>query len=229
MMRPMLHRDLVRASVRCVVQGAIGLATCAALLGPIQPISAQDAYRSEASTELAQGVGFKIPDRVSVNYEGTWYPGSIYAERDGRYKVLRDGYTSDERWVASSELRRAPVVTRDAGPRAALPKNIPLGAYTCGTVLSGFSTGSSTGMTIGQITVVGDGVYTSLTKEGTGARAAFTYSPQSGKIEWEGGKLQGFFGKVVGSRFALDNRGKPIIQVTYRVREGGNLFDLSCQ
>ena len=121
------------------------------------------------------------------------------------------------------------MVTRDAGPRTALPKSIPLGTYTCGTVLAGFSTGSSTGMTIGQMKIVGDGVYTSLTKEGIGARSGFTYSSRSGKIEWEGGKLQGFFGKVVESRFALDNRGKPMIQVTYRVREGGNLFDLSCQ
>ena len=101
MKRPTVRRDVVRARCRRALHGAVGLAICSVFLTPIQPLSAQDASPSESSAELSQAVAFKIPDRVSVNYEGTWYLGSIYAERDGRFKVLRDGYTSDERWVTS--------------------------------------------------------------------------------------------------------------------------------
>ena len=108
-------------------------------------------------------------------------------------------------------------------------RSLRTGIYTCGSIMSGSIAGSTTGMTIGQITLLGPSVYTSLVKEGTGSKSSFTYEQATGKIKWEGGRLAGFFGKIVESRYSLDNRGKPVIRVTYRVREGGNLFDLSCQ
>jgi hypothetical protein len=53
------------------------------------------------------GDTYAIPDRVEVNYDGTWYPGNIYAARNGRYLVDRDGgYMTDDRWVTAAELRR---------------------------------------------------------------------------------------------------------------------------
>jgi hypothetical protein len=109
------------------------------------------------------------------------------------------------------------------------PRSIPTGHYTCNTLLSGFSTGSSTGMTLGSMRVLGPGTYTALTKEKTGAQAAFTYDPGTGVIIWEGGKLQGFFGKVQSSKVFLTSRGVPGIGVVYRVREGGNLMNLDCE
>jgi hypothetical protein len=181
-----------------------------------------------AKPACAQDAAFKIPDRVPVNYDGIWYPGSVYAVRDGKFKVLRDDYTSDDRWVTNADLKRAPVGARATPPMAGLPSSVPLGLYTCGTLLSGSMSSSPMGTTIGQLRIVDKGVYTSLVKEGTGARARFAYDAATGKIEWEGGRIAGFFGKATESRFSFDNRGKPIIQVTYRVREGGNLFDLSC-
>jgi hypothetical protein len=116
-----------------------------------------------------------------------------------------------------------------AGNRVAAPAAVKTGLYTCGSILSGSIAGSTAGMTIGQITILGPGVYTSLVKEGTGHRAAFSQDAATGKIAWQGGHLAGFFGKIVESRYSLDNRGRPVIKVTYRVRDGGNLFDLSCQ
>ncbi len=173
---------------------------------------------------------YKIPDRVEVDYGGTWYPGNIYAVRDGRYKVMRDTYTSDDRWVTVAELRPLAYAARTTpAPTSALAREIPTGSYVCTTIAAGFSTGSSTNTTIGTFHVVGSGVYTGLTKDGTGTRSRFTYDANSGKVAWDGGSLKGFFGKVVESRFGLDNRGVPYFGVVYRVREGGNLFDLSCR
>jgi hypothetical protein len=130
-------------------------------------------------------------------------------------------------------LAALPVEARAQSVRKAapgdLPAAVPLGAYSCESLLSGSISGSAVGMTIGRLRVVDKNVYESLVKEGKGRRAAFGYDARTGNIEWEGGVLAGFFGKVTASRFLLDNRRKPVIQVTYRVREGGNLFDLSCQ
>ena len=173
---------------------------------------------------------FRIPDRVEVNYGGTWYPGSIYAARDGRYKVLRDNFTSDERWLTAADLRPLAAPRRETPPpSAATPRTIPAGTYVCMTISAGFSTGTPSGAVLGQLRVTSAGTYTALAREGIGAEARFTYDPASGKITWDGGAMQGFFGKLVESRFALDNRGVPVISSTYRVREGGNLFDLSCR
>jgi hypothetical protein len=190
-----------------------------------------------ASDVNAQGAGsavqtagvYKIPDRVEVDYGGTWYPGNVYAVRDGRYKVMRDKYTSDDRWVTSAELRPLAAAVRKTAAATSLPRDVQTGSYVCTTIAAGFSSGSSTGTTIGTLQVVGSGVYTSLTKEGTGTRSRFSYDPSSGNVTWDGGSLKGFFGKVVESRFGIDNRGVPYFAVVYRVREGGNLFDLSCR
>ncbi|HEX2723939.1 MAG TPA: hypothetical protein VHM24_13570 [Gemmatimonadaceae bacterium] len=199
-----------------------------AMHGLTSPVSAQSGRPSLEPVEAIQDTPLRIPDRVLVNYGGTWYPGSIYAVKNGKYKVLRDDYSSDDRWVTSAELKR-PTLVAATRPQMALPGSIPNGVYTCETILSGAMSGGPTAMTIGKIGVVGKGVYTSLVKEGTGSRAAFTYDPASGRIDWDGGKVAGFLGRVVKSSLAFDKRGKPVIQVTYTVREGGNLLDLSCR
>ena len=203
---------------------ATQLGLLCALLGASSVCRAQGAAAGESQR------AYKIPDRVEVDYGGTWYPGNIYAVRDGRYKVMRDTYTSDDRWVTTADLRPLAYAARKTpAPTSPLPREVPTGAYVCTTIAAGFYSGSSTNTTIGTLHVVGSGVYTSLTKEGAGTRSRFSYEPSSGKVTWDGGSLKGFFGKVVESRFSLDNRGVPYFGVVYRVRDGGNLFDLSCR
>lgn len=145
-----------------------------------------------------------------VTTVGFAYALGVLSIASAQSAPTRDGAAS------TSNHRPAPAIMR-------------AGLYTCGSILSGSIAGNTTGMTIGQITIVGPGVYTSLVKEGTGSKATFSYDAASGTIEWDGGRLAGFFGKIVESRYSLDNNGRPVIRVTYRVREGGNLFDLSCQ
>jgi hypothetical protein len=162
-------------------------------------------------------------------YEGNWYPGSIYVARDGKYKVLRDNYTSDDRWFTIDDLKRAPIAVPAAPALAGLPASVSRGTYTCGTLLSGSVSGNQMGMTLGTITIADNGSYTGLAKEGKGLPSRFSYDAATGRIDWKGGRLAGFFAMVVESSFSRDNRGRPLIRVTYRVREGGNLFTLECQ
>ena len=181
------------------------------------------------SKAQAQAV-YDIPDRVEVNYGGTWYRGIVIAAKDGRYQVKRDDYTSDDRWVTAADLRvLAPAPRKLPAPKSALPAGVPSGSYACMTVVAGFMSSSSSTSTMGAIRVTGSGVYTGLSKTGAGAQSRFTYDSASGAIGWEGGNLKGFFGKVLDSRLGLDPKSVPYIVVTYRVREGGNLFDLSCR
>jgi hypothetical protein len=114
-------------------------------------------------------------------------------------------------------------------PATGSTKEIPTGSYVCTTIATGFYGGSSARTTIGRLQVVGVGAYTGLTKTGTGTRSRFTYDPASGRVRWEGGALKGFSGKVVDSRFGLDNNRVPYFGIVYRVRDGGRLFDLSCR
>ena len=109
------------------------------------------------------------------------------------------------------------------------PRDIPTGSYTCATIATGFYGGSSTNTAIGKLQVVGSGAYTGLSKVGTGIPSRFAYDPASGRVRWAGGALKGFSGKVVDSRFGLDNNRVPYFGIVYRVREGGRLFDLSCR
>lgn len=184
---------------------------------PAQPSAAPTPAQVRAAT-------YRIPDRVEVRVDGTWYPGSIYAVRDGEYKVMRDGYTSDSRWFAPSDLRPYTAPARPAPARdAGLPRVVPLGTYNCTSWAS-----SSSRSGFGQISVTGNGQYTALARDGAGAPSRFTYDPASGEITWAGGKLQGFFGTVTGSNFGYDSRRTPVITVSYVVRVGGNGFDLSC-
>jgi hypothetical protein len=110
-----------------------------------------------------------------------------------------------------------------------MARDIPTGSYICTTIATGFYGGSSASTTIGRLQVVGSGAYTGLTKTGTGTHSRFAYDPASGRVRWEGGALKGFFGRVVDSRFGLDNNRVPYFGIVYRVRDGGRLFDLSCR
>ena len=172
---------------------------------------------------------YDIPDRVEVNYGGTWYRGIVIAVQNGKYQVKRNDYTSDDRWVTAADLRvPAPETRKMPAPKSPLPATVPGGAYSCITVVAGFMSNASSTSSMGTIQVTGSGSYTGLSKTGSGAPSSFTYDAASGAINWEGGNLKGFFGKVVESQLGFDHRRVPHIRVTYRVREGGNLFDLSC-
>ena len=186
------------------------------------------ALAGSATKAHAQAV-YDIPDRVEVNYGGTWYRGIVMAAQNGKYQVKRDDYTSDDRWVTAADLR---VFVREARkmptPTVTLPAAVPAGSYSCMTVVAGFMASVSSTATMGAFRVTGSGAYTGLSKTGAGAPSRFTYDAASGAIGWEGGNLKGFFGKVVESQLGYDHKRVPHIRITYRVREGGNLFDLSC-
>ncbi len=202
--------------------GGTGAGTAAAA-----PAPGRDAAPARAS-DTAQ-TAYVTGDRVDVNYGGTWYPGTIYGVRDGTYKVMRDAFTSDDRWVPSADLRRLARVVRAEPRRGALPRAIPLGTYSCVSVSAGFGTGNASLSGFGKLRITGSSTYTALSRENNGATARYAYDATSGAVDWAGGKLQGFFGTITGSRFAVDSRGIPVITVTYRARAGGNLFDLGCQ
>jgi len=209
----------------------VSLVLVGSVIGSAGQAQAQDPPAAGARPPTTRAnTGYRIPDRVEVNYGGTWYPGSIYAARDGRFKVMRDQYTSDDHWVTVAELRPLAAPARKPPPPPGdQPRTIPAGKYVCASVTAGFSSGNSATSVFGQIHVVGVGSYTAMTREGKGAEAHFAYDPGSRKVTWDGGKMQGFFGKIVESSFGLDNRGIPVIRVVYRAREGGNLFTLDCQ
>jgi hypothetical protein len=194
-----------------------------------RPVQApRAAARPAQAHQAARPSSYKIPDWVEVNYDGQWYPGTIYAAENGRYKVMRSGYTSDERWFTAAELRPYVPPVEAKAPVAGLPRTVPTGRYVCTTLMSGFGYSNSMNTTIGELRVVGNGVYTRLTKEGVGPQARFGYDPSTGKIDWEGGQLQGFFGKVEETTLGRDSQGVPVMDVIYRVREGGSRFNLSC-
>ena len=175
-------------------------------------------------------IAYDISGRVEVNYGGEWYRGTIIGARDGRYQVKRDDYSSDDRWVTAADIRTLTPPARKNPPSPyPIPREIPKGDYACTTIASGFGSSSSTSTTIGTLRITGPGAYTALAKTGQGAPSRFTYNASSGQIEWDGGKLKGFFGTVLDSRFTFDTQRVPHLVIVYRVREGGNLFDLSCR
>jgi hypothetical protein len=206
-----------------------GLAATVSLVASLSagPAQVPDAYEA---TVVTARQAYDIPDRVEVRYDGIWYAGTIIAVRGTEYQVKRDDYPSDDRWSTSANLRR--LVKRESKPLASpfpLPRDVPTGSYLCKTVATGFYSSSSTSAIIGTMQVVGSGAYTGVSKAGKGTRSHFTYAPQSGKIEWEGGALKGFFGTIDESHLTFDSQHSPIVVVTYRVREGGSQFELSCQ
>lgn len=195
-----------------------------------QPAGPRAAAATATAAATAAKSTYEIPDRVEVNYDGKWYPGNIYAVQDGKYKVMRDNYTSDDRWFTAANLRPLAYAARTLpAPTTALPATVPTGSYLCTTVAAGFSSTNSVRTTIGTMRVVGAGSYTGVAKSGTGPSGTFTYDAPTGRVEWDGGSLKGFFGKVAESRLGLDSDGVPYFDIVYRVRDGGNLFNLSCR
>ena len=182
------------------------------------------------SRQPQANAGYAIPDRVEVNYSGVWYPGNVYAVRDGRYKVMRDDYTSDDRWVTAADLRPLAYDKRPpVRPAANQPRSIAAGKYACYTITGGFAGGTPSGAVLGSMRIGGPTTYNGLAREGTGPQSTYDYDASSGLITWNRGKIEGFFGILAESRYAVDSRGIPTIHVVYRVRPGGNLFDLSCR
>lgn len=183
-----------------------------------------------ASSSAAQPPRFGIVDRVEVNYGGTWYPGVITGVDGNRYQVKRDDYTQDFKWLDASLIRplgyAKPAPSR---PRTALPPRIPTGVYSCWTITSGFGSSNSTGSAMGDIRITGAGTYTGLSRNGAGPSGRYSYDASTGIVSWEGGKVAGFFGTPTETTFAIDTKGSPYLDIVYRVRAGGNLFNLSCR
>ena len=184
-----------------------------------------------ASIARSQGATttYDIPDRVEVNYDGVWYRGIVMQARDGKYQVKRDDYTSDDRWITSADLRPFKSVRTLPAPKGPLPATVPIGSYVCSTVVAGFQSSVSSTAVMGSFRVTGSGAYTGLTRTGVGQSSRFTYNQGTGAVEWDGGSLKGFFGKIVDSQLAFDTQRIPHLNVNYRVRDGGNLFTLSCR
>jgi hypothetical protein len=185
------------------------------------------------TTSLARAQGaastYGVADMVEVNYGGTWYRGMVIQASSGKYQVKRDDYTSDDRWVTAADLRPFKSVRTLPPPKGPLPSTVPAGAYVCSSVVAGFQSSVSSTAVMGTLRVTGAGSYTGLAQTGVGPASRFTYEQSSGAISWDGGNLKGFFGKIVDSQLGIDTKRAPYITVNYRVREGGNLFTLSCR
>src|SRR4029434_7667024 len=103
-----------------------------------------------AASEARAQKAYDIPDRVEVNYGGTWYRGIVIAAQNGKYQVKRDDYTSDDRWVTSADLRVvAPETRKMPLPKNPLPATVPGGSYACMTVVAGFMSNVSSTATMG--------------------------------------------------------------------------------
>jgi hypothetical protein len=182
----------------------------------------------EPATPAPIHATYAIPDRVEVNYAGAWYPGSIYAAKDGRYLVDRDGYMTDDHWVTAAELRPLAPARRAERPGVRRPRELPRGAYTCTSTTAGFQSAVSTRSTLGILRITGADTYTRFGRDAGGGTYRYAYDAATGRLTWPGG-LQGFFGRVEDSEASVAPDGDVLITVNYRVREGGSLFDLTCQ
>jgi hypothetical protein len=81
---------------------------------------------------------------------------------------------------------------------------------------------------MGRLRVVGTGVYTGISPDGTGPQQRFTYDPGSGSIQWAGGRIPGVSGTVESSHYAIDARGVGFLVVQHRLRAGGNVATMTC-
>ena len=170
--------------------------------------------------------GFTPGDRVELNVGGTWYPATVLSAKDASYQLARDdrmyGVASSDEWVSESRLR--PYVdkpTRVQRPATNLPGSVPLGRYVCVTY-------GTYNTTVGRLRILGDGVSSGITPDGSGPQRHFTYDQASGEITWPGGfQVAGW--TVERAAYAPEANGTPNINLHYRLRAGGNLNSMYCK
>ncbi len=181
--------------------------------------------QASATTAPQQGK-FSPGDRVELYVDGTWYPATVLTARDASYRLARDdrtfGVASSDEWVSENRLR--PYVDRPTParpPAGRLPNAIPLGLYVCVTY-------GTYNTTVGRLRILGDGVASGITSDGSGPQRRFTYDPASGDIAWTGG-LQIAGWTVERTVYAPQTNGVPNINLHYRMRAGGNLNSMYCK
>lgn len=185
-----------------------------------QPPQPAEPQRRAARSQFAPG------DRVELNVGGTWYPATVLNARDASYQLARDdrmyGVASSDEWVSETRLR--PYVdkpTRTQRATTNLPGSVPLGRYVCVTY-------GTYNTTVGRLRILGDGVSSGITSDGSGPQRHFAYDPASGEITWPGGfQVAGW--TVEQAVYAPEANGTPNINLHYRLRPGGNLNSMSCK
>jgi hypothetical protein len=180
---------------------------------------------AEAPRRTQQG-RFGPGDRVELYVDGTWYPATVLSAMETRYQLARDdrtfGVASSDEWVSENRLRRYVAKGTAARPPAGtLPSVIPRGVYTCVTY-------GTYNTTVGRLRILGDGVASGITPDGSGPQRRFTYDPATGNIDWAGG-LQVAGWTVERSLYAPETSGAPNINLHYRLRAGGNLNSMYCK
>lgn len=166
---------------------------------------------------------YQIGQMVEVNVDGTWYKASIVGIQNGRYALSRHdrsyGVTTDNEWVPAERLRPFVAKPTVAPKVAGLPASVPTGTYDC--VLYGV------GGNVGQLRIVGDGISSGITRDGSGGTHRFSYDASTGAMSWPGGMtIVGF--TVEQAFYRPETTGRPNINLHYRRSAGGNLNSMYC-
>jgi hypothetical protein len=180
------------------------------------------AQRSVQRAAPATASRFRPGDRVEVNTGGRWSRATVVQAENGRYRVSRDdnafGVTTSEEWIPEARLRAFVDTPAPARPAAgALPGAVPTGVYSC--LLYG-------GGQIGKLRILGAGVSSGVTADGSGPQYRFVYDPASGAINWTALQIVGF--TVERAEYRPEANGTPNINLHYRRQAGGNLNSMSC-
>jgi len=106
-----------------------------------------------------------------------------------------------------------------APPVAGLPASVPEGFYSCMTY-------GSVSASVGKLRILGGGLSSGVTPDGTGPQHHYSYDASTGAITWaDGMKVAGW---TVEQALYRPSGGKPNINLHYRLRAGGNLNSMSC-
>lgn len=74
-------------------------------VGSAKPAAKVDPKAADAGAAAA--VGYKVGDKVSVEWKGQWWPAKILAIGNGKYKVHYDGYGSEwDEFVGPSRVKK---------------------------------------------------------------------------------------------------------------------------
>jgi hypothetical protein len=167
-------------------------------------------------------------DRVEAYVDGAWHPATVVrmgtGDEAGRVRVSLDGYTYGTSRIESLDPQRVRRRAATPAPVAASPKGLPAalpaGLYVCTTSYPAL-------MTLGRLTLRGDGSYTGMSRDGTGRGGRYRYDAATGRVDWVGG-LQGFTGQVSGTEVYRDTQGVLNVRVSYTARAGGNESSMDC-
>jgi hypothetical protein len=167
---------------------------------------------------------YRVGQEVEVKVGGSWHPATIVNIQNGRYALSRHdrslGVTTDNEWIGAENLR--PFVARLRAPtptNAPMPAAVPSGDYDCMTY--------GTSQSIGKLRMLGNGVSSGVTRDGSGPQHRFTFDSSNGTLHWVGGlTIAGW--TVESAEYRPEFSGRPNINLHYRRQAGGNLNSMSC-